>query len=47
VLDPGSRQVFASGKPVELTTFEFDILEMLIALRRARAFPRRADGEFL
>ena len=30
VLDPGSRQVFASGKPVELTTFEFDILEMLM-----------------
>jgi len=30
VLDPGSRQVFAAGKPVELTTFEFDILEMLM-----------------
>jgi len=29
-LDPGSRQVFAAGKPVELTTFEFDILEMLM-----------------
>jgi len=29
-LDPGSRQVFAGGKPVELTTFEFDILEMLM-----------------
>src|SRR5262249_53880845 len=27
-LDPGSREVFSSGKPVELTTFEFDILEM-------------------
>jgi len=30
VIDPGSRQVFANGKPVELTTFEFDILEMLM-----------------
>lgn len=29
-LDPGSREVFAGGKPVELTTFEFDILEMLM-----------------
>lgn len=29
-LDPGSREVFAHGKPVELTTFEFDILEMLM-----------------
>jgi two-component system, OmpR family, response regulator CpxR len=30
VIDPGSREVFANGKPVELTTFEFDILEMLM-----------------
>jgi len=30
MLDPGSRQVFSGGKPVELTTFEFDILEMLV-----------------
>jgi two-component system response regulator CpxR len=29
-LDPGTRQVFAGGRPVELTTFEFDILEMLM-----------------
>src|SRR5690242_19225264 len=29
-LDPGSREVFSSGKPVEVTTFEFDILEMLM-----------------
>ena len=29
-LDPGTRQVLSSGKPVELTTFEFDILEMLM-----------------
>lgn len=29
-LDPGTRQVFSDGKPVELTTFEFDILEMLM-----------------
>ena len=29
-LDPGSRQVFAGGKAIELTTFEFDILEMLM-----------------
>ena len=30
VLDPGSREVIAGGKSVELTTFEFDILEMLM-----------------
>lgn len=30
LLDPGSRQAFVDGKPVELTTFEFDILEMLM-----------------
>ena len=29
-LDPGSRDVFAHGRRVDLTTFEFDILEMLI-----------------
>jgi two-component system, OmpR family, response regulator CpxR len=29
-LDPGTREVLSSGKPVELTTFEFDILEMLM-----------------
>jgi two-component system response regulator CpxR len=29
-LDPGAREVFAHGKRVELTTFEFDILEMLM-----------------
>jgi two-component system response regulator CpxR len=30
VLDPGTREVFAGGRRVELTTFEFDILEMLM-----------------
>ena len=30
LVDPGTRQVFSVGKPVELTTFEFDILEMLM-----------------
>jgi len=29
-LDPGTREVFANGNRVELTTFEFDILEMLM-----------------
>jgi two-component system response regulator CpxR len=29
-LDPASREVFAGGRPVELTTFEFDILELLM-----------------
>jgi two-component system response regulator CpxR len=29
-LDPGAREVVAYGKRVELTTFEFDILEMLM-----------------
>ena len=29
-LDPGTRAVFSRGKPVELTTFEFDILELLM-----------------
>jgi two-component system response regulator CpxR len=30
VLDPASREVYSNSKPVELTTFEFDILEMLM-----------------
>jgi two-component system, OmpR family, response regulator CpxR len=30
VLEPGTREVTANGKPVELTTFEFDILELLM-----------------
>ena len=29
-LDPGAREVHCHGKRVELTTFEFDILEMLM-----------------
>ena len=29
-LDPGTREVFAGGARVDLTTFEFDILEMLM-----------------
>ena len=29
-LDPGTREVFSDGKRVELTTFEFDILELLM-----------------
>ena len=29
-LDPGTRQVVSNGKRIELTTFEFDILEMLM-----------------
>ena len=29
-LDAGTRQVLSGGKPVELTTFEFDVLEMLM-----------------
>ena len=29
-LDPGAREVFSNGKPVELTTFEFDVLELLM-----------------
>jgi DNA-binding response OmpR family regulator len=29
-LDTGTRQVLSGGKPVELTTFEFDVLEMLM-----------------
>jgi two-component system, OmpR family, response regulator CpxR len=30
VLDPGTREAFSNGRPVELTTFEFDILELLM-----------------
>src|ERR1022692_1545397 len=30
VLNPGTREVLSNGKPVELTTFEFDILELLM-----------------
>jgi two-component system response regulator CpxR len=33
VLDPGSREVLKDGRKVEMTTFEFDILEQL--MRRA------------
>jgi two-component system response regulator CpxR len=29
-LDPGTREVIAAGRRVDLTTFEFDILEMLM-----------------
>ncbi|HVW87435.1 MAG TPA: response regulator transcription factor [Bryobacteraceae bacterium] len=29
-IDPGSREVFRNGNPVEATTFEFDILETLM-----------------
>jgi two-component system response regulator CpxR len=29
-IDPGTREASADGKPVELTTFEFDILELLM-----------------
>jgi two-component system response regulator CpxR len=29
-LDPGTREVLSGGKRVEVTTFEFDILEMLM-----------------
>ncbi len=30
VLDPGTREVLESGRPVDLTTFEFDVLELLM-----------------
>ena len=30
VLDPGSREVSMDGRQIEMTTFEFDILEMLM-----------------
>ena len=30
VLDTGTREVFSGGRHIELTTFEFDILEMLM-----------------
>jgi two-component system, OmpR family, response regulator CpxR len=29
-VDPGTREVFVAGKRIDLTTFEFDILEMLM-----------------
>jgi two-component system response regulator CpxR len=29
-VDPGTREVFVAGKRIELTTFEFDILELLM-----------------
>jgi two-component system response regulator CpxR len=29
-IDPGTREASANGEPVELTTFEFDILELLM-----------------
>jgi len=30
VLDPGTREVVCDGRPIEMTTLEFDILEMLV-----------------
>ena len=30
LLDPGTRTAASAGKPIELTTFEFDILELLM-----------------
>lgn len=30
VLDPGTREALVDGKPIELTTLEFDILELLM-----------------
>src|ERR1700682_2339184 len=30
LLDPGTREVVCDGKPVEVTTLEFDILEQLM-----------------
>jgi len=30
IVDPGTREVFSNGKRVELTTFEFDILDLLM-----------------
>jgi two-component system response regulator CpxR len=30
LLNAGTREVYSNGKPVELTTFEFDILELLM-----------------
>jgi two-component system response regulator CpxR len=29
-IDPGTREVSANGRPIEVTTFEFDILEVLM-----------------
>jgi two-component system, OmpR family, response regulator CpxR len=29
-IDPGTREVWANGQKIELTTFEFDILELLM-----------------
>jgi two-component system response regulator CpxR len=29
-LDPGTREVLSNGRALELTTFEFDILELLM-----------------
>jgi DNA-binding response OmpR family regulator len=30
VMDAGSREVFCAGRPVELTTLEFDVLEIML-----------------
>jgi len=38
-IDPGTREAWANGQKIELTTFEFDILELLMrsAARCSRA----------
>ena len=39
-IDPGTREVMRNGAGVEVTTFEFDILETLMRIRRTRGLPR-------
>jgi two-component system, OmpR family, response regulator CpxR len=46
ILDPGSREVFKDGKKVEMTTLEFDILEVLMRYA-GRALSRDALTEHL
>ena len=41
-IDPGTREVKRPGTPVDVTTFEFDILEMLMRAAGPRALARRA-----
>ena len=46
-LDPGAREVFASGKRVEFDHLRIRHSRNAHALRRPRSFPRRPHGEFL
>ena len=43
-LSPGTREVWADGKPIELTTIEFDILDLIVRSAGPGRLAPRADS---